>query len=329
MLTLKPSLALDALVTSIKSGEPMHFHGAPGVGKTSLVHQAAEVTNRRVLVTRLSLIEPVDLYGVPFVVKNAVVQAKPAFFPKEGEPDTIWFFDEWLQGTTAVQNAAGQLVNERHLGDYALPDNVYICAASNRAKDRAGTNRMPSHIATRWTHIEVEEDVNDWVKWALTHDVATEVIAFIKFRNELLSKFDPNELASPTPRSWEKVSNIRRSDPPAAVEHALYAGRVGEAAAAEFMGFLNIMRTLPNPDQVLMNPDKAIVPDQPATLYALCGVLARKATENNMDRVVKYANRLPEEFSVTMIKQATDRDPELSNTRAFISWASDHQEALS
>jgi hypothetical protein len=94
------------------------------------------------------------------------------------------------------------------------------------------------------------------------------------------------------------------------------------------MGFLRIFRTLPSPDSILMNPMHAPTPEDPATLYALTGALARQASEQNMDRLVQYANRLPDEFSVMLIRDALSASPEVVNTRAYIQWASDHQDVL-
>jgi hypothetical protein len=71
--------------------------------------------------------------------------------------------------------------------------------------------------------------------------------------------------------------------------------------AAELTGFLQIYRSLPDPKLILLDPHGASVPTDPATLYAVCGALARLAEPSNMDALVTYANRLPDEFSVLLI----------------------------
>lgn len=325
---MKASILIKALVTLIKAQEPALVRGTTGVGKTSLYEQAAKLVDHDLLVTRLSLIDPVDLSGLPMVTADATSWKVPDYFPREGCRPTIWFFDEWSQGSVAVQNAAGQLLNERRLGNYRLPDNVVIMAASNYAKDKAGTNRLPSHIADRFTFLDLEVDVDDWVRWALQAGIQTEVIAFIKFRPELLSKFDPNIECCPSPRSWSQISRIMAAGPCAETEMPLYAGKIGEGAAAEFMGFLRIVRTLPSPDSIILNPTTEAVPSDPATLYALAGVLARRCTPMNIDAITQYAARMPPEFSVTLIRQATQRDAALQQTRAFIQWSADNQEVF-
>jgi hypothetical protein len=111
-------------------------------------------------------------------------------------------------------------------------------------------------------------------------------------------------------------------------EFEMFKGAVGEGPAAEFVGYLRIFRKLPNPDNIMLNPDKAEVPTDPATLYALSGALANRITESNMDRAVTYMERMPPEFSVLGISYACRRDPDLANTAAFVRWSIKHQNVL-
>jgi hypothetical protein len=115
---------------------------------------------------------------------------------------------------------------------------------------------------------------------------------------------------------------------PAEAEYESFKGAVGEGCAAEFVGFIKIFRKLPNPDNILLNPTTAAVPTDPATLYALSGAIAERATENNFERVCTYAERMPPEFSVLTISYAARKKPELANTQAFTKWSIQHQEVL-
>ena len=240
----------------------------------------------------------------------------------------------WTRLTAApqlTQAACYQLILDRKLGEYELPAGWTIIAAGNRESDRGVVHRMPSPLTNRFVHLDFGVDLDDWTKWATKHGIATEVIAFLRFRDELLHDFDPkrSDKAFPTPRSWEFVSNIVGSGTVTnGIEYPLIAGAVGEGAAAEFMGFLRIARSIQGPDMILMNPEKSDIPEEAATLYVISTALARKATEGNTDRVVAYANRLPDEFSVLLVKDALDRDPAVANTRAYIEWVSEHHEVI-
>jgi hypothetical protein len=128
--------------------------------------------------------------------------------------------------------------------------------------------------------------------------VRPEVIAFLRFRPELLSIFSRDDNAFPSPRSWDFVSRILNSKPDQSVEHELFAGAVGTGAATEFSAFLRMFRELPNIDAILMNPLKEPVPENAAAQYAVASALEGCASDINFDRVCLYLDRMPTEFSV-------------------------------
>ena len=88
------------------------------------------------------------------------------------------------------------------------------------------------------------------------------------------------------------------------------------------MAFLKIFRKLPSPDAILLNPAKADVPTDPATLYALCGALAVKAAPDNFGRIMVYIGRMPKEFNVLFVRDAINRCPKIQESADFIAWAS-------
>lgn len=324
---MKPSKIKESLKKCIKAKQPTFLWGAPGVGKSDVVRQVADEMGYKLTDIRAVLLDPVDLRGLPMVEDGSAKWCPPAFLPTKGK--WIVLLDELNAAPPLVQAACYQLVLDRKIGEYELPKDCVVIAAGNRETDRAVTSRMPSPLANRFAHLNFDVDIEDWVDWALSKDIMTEIIAFIRFRPELLHQFDPqrNEKAFPTPRSWEFTSNIMSVNG-SEMDYELVAGIVGEGAATELVGFLDIAKNLPDPDVILMSPNKAEVPDNPAVLYAVCGALTKKATEQNMTRVVKYANRLPAEFSVLLIRDCVKKDESLTKTRAFIEWASKHSDIL-
>lgn len=320
--------------------KPCIIIGPPGVGKTSVAEQVMRSLNWELITTRIAELQTVDGRGMPITDLKAKSTRwlSPAEFPREGCAPTGWFLDEYPQGKADVQAVFGRLLNERRLGEYRVPDNVYIFAAGNAAKHRAATNKMPGHIADRFFWLYMEPDLKAWCSWAFGAGIETELIAFLRWQGaEALSNYDPSKDVSPTCRSWEDISvamaakRTNKLDIPLFIEEQTYAGKVGQGMASELMAFLEVFRSMPDPLAMLANPDKCELPgdSKPAVLCAICAGLSRRATDNNMDAVVKIANRLPEEFSTLLILQAVGRDKELMSTRAFCSWAELHQEALS
>ena len=171
---------------------------------------------------------------------------------------------------------------DRALGEYRLPDGWTVFAAGNREGDRAVTSRMSSALANRFVHLSFEPDLDDWSRWAMGQaDLRPEVVAFLRWRPDLLHRFEPAEKAFPSPRAWASVSHILAATPPAEIEFALYEGTVGRGAAIEFTGFLRVFRSLPSLDGILLNPATAPVPDEPSALCAVATGLARRATDQN------------------------------------------------
>lgn len=340
---MRPSQIVIALGHLIDANQPVMLHGSPGVGKSDVVRQVAKQRGIDLIDLRLSQLDPVDLRGVPSVdpKKKQTTWNTPSFLPTDG--NGILFLDEINSAAQATQAAAYQLVLDRKLGDYVLPPGWAIIAAGNRSTDRAIVNQMSTALKNRFTHINYEVNLDDWCDWALRNDIAVEVLGFIRFRPMLLNEFEQrNESkeekervqrlkdaqAFATPRSWEFLSKVVQQKPASDIEYELYSGIVGEGAAAEFMGYLKYYRDLPNLDALLMNPGAAKVPTEPATLYALATGLATKATQDNMERVVKYALRLPAEFQVLLMKDAIARDSDLTQTKAFNDWAIRNAEVL-
>lgn len=329
---MKPSRVSESLNRLVDARIPVFIWGAPGVGKSSVVRQVAAAKKIEVVDIRAVLLDPVDLRGLPHVNgDNRAHWCPPAFLPHDADSHGILFLDELNAAPPLTQAACYQLVLDRRIGEYKLPDGWTVIAAGNRESDRAVTHRMPSPLANRFVHVEFETDLEDWVRWALEANVTTEVISFIRFKSSMLYAFDAKkntEKAFPSPRTWEYVSRILTTGCDAQSEFDLITGTVGEGAAAEFVGYLKVYRDLPSPDQIMMNPAKAPIPKEPSARYAICGTLARKASENTIERLVTYYNRLPAEFSVLAMRDSVNVCRDITHTKAYMDWATKHADVI-
>ena len=325
---MKPSVvshALRALVVGEK--QAVFIWGSPGSGKSAVVNQLAAELGVALRDIRALLLDPVDLRGLPFVGKDGRSQwATPAFLPQDGEG--ILFLDELNAAPAMVQASCYQLVLDRKLGEYTLPEGWAIVAAGNRDSDRAATTRMPTPLRNRFVHLDFEVDVQEWSEWAIKANIRPEVIAFIRFRPELLSAFERDSNAFPSPRSWEFVSRIQNSNPDPSAEYELIAGAVGTGAATEFSAFLRMFRELPNIDAILLNPAQEPVPANAAAQYAVASALGRCASDTNFDRICVYLNRLPTEFRVLCVRDATLRDPAIRCTAGYVRWAVENHNTI-
>jgi MoxR-like ATPase len=221
--------------------------GAPGIGKSSVVKAVADKKEMQMIDLRLNQLAPTDIRGLPYVDGGLAHFAPPSFLPQSGSG--ILFLDEINVAAPAVMATALQLILDRRVGDYVVPDNWYIVAAGNRAEDRAAVSQMPAPLTNRFLHLTVEADLDSWKQYALTNGVAEQIISFLNFRPQLLHSFSKNAVAWPSPRSWDFASDLLKIGMP--VDAA-----VGEGAAAEFKSFVKLYTKLPDVDKILAG-DKA------------------------------------------------------------------------
>ena len=324
---MKPSAITTALRALTEARQPVFIWGGPGIGKSAVVRQVAAAAGLPLRDVRALLLDPVDLRGLPFLGTDGRAKwAAPDFLPSDG--CGILFLDELNAAPAMVQAACYQLVLDRSLGEYRLPEGWAIVAAGNREGDRGATTRMPAPLRNRFVHLDFELDGEEWSRWAIKTGIRAEVIAFLRFRPELLSVFDRDAHAFPSPRSWEFVARMIDCGAGRGVEHELFAGAVGAGAATEFSAFLATYRELPNIDAILLNPLQEPVPEGPAAQYAVSAALARCASDLNFDRICAYIERLPVEFQVLCVRDASLRAPEVRHTPAYTRWAISHHEAL-
>ena len=327
---MKASAISAALRVLVAAQQPVFVWGGPGIGKSAVVKQLADALKITLQDVRALLLDPVDLRGLPFLGSDGRSKwASPEFLPQGGSG--ILFLDELNAAPAMVQASCYQLVLDRRLGEYTLPEGWAIIAAGNRDSDRGATTRMPTPLRNRFVHLDFEVDVQEWSEWAIHAGIRPEVIAFLRFRPELLSAFDRDANAFPSPRSWGFVSRIldsldSKSNP--TIEHELIAGAVGTGASTEFSAFLRMFRELPNIDAILLNPTQEPVPENAAAQYAVASALARRASDTNFDRICLYLNRLPTEFRVLCVRDATLREPAIRSTAGFVKFAVENHHAI-
>ena len=328
---MRASLLKETIKSLFPIQRTICIEGSPGGGKTTIVQQAAEELGvpciERHMPTML-----VEDFGIlfPETGSDMLHYKLPEWFPVKGKaPERgILLFDDRNQAGPDLQKVLANICQARNLHGVSMPDGWQVISTGNRQSDRAGANRVLSHLRNRETAYELETHLDDWTVWAINNNVKSEVVSFIRFRPNLLHDFDPQRDQNATPRAWvEGVSDVLGTVP-AEAEFESFKGAVGEGAAAEFVGFVRIFRKLPNPDAILLNPSTSDVPSDPATLYALSGALAQRATEGNFERMCTYSERMPPEFSVLTVSYAARRNPDLANTQAFTKWSINHQNVL-
>lgn len=324
---MNPRELFSFLQSAIPARLPILITGAPGIGKSDIVAQAAAATESDVILSHPAVSDPTDAKGLPWVQEG-----RATFLPFgelqtaiDATRSTVWFLDDLGQASPAVQASYMQLLLARRVNGHKLPDCVTFIAATNRRTDKAGVSGVLEPVKSRFASIvELEPDLNSWCEWAMDTNVPAQMIAFLRFKPDLLSAFKASAdlTNSPTPRTWSHAARLLALQLPDGLRSAALAGAVGEGAAAEFLAFLRLFAALPSIDAILNDADTADIPDQPATLYAVSTALASRVTIENFAMISKYVQRMTDgnltEFAAVCVRDCIRRCPNVTKTAAFI-----------
>ena len=336
--TIRPSELAAMLAICDATNTVPFILSAPGLGKSSIIRQYAESRKQAKGIENplypiyLGHHSPTDICGFPHIdaATNRMRFSIPAMLPTE--PGCTLALDEFTNGSKQSQNMALQIALERRVGEWVAPKDTFIVLAGNGKDVRCHVEKLSAAMANRVMFLHLVADLNDWTRWALDSGVDTRTIAFCRLRPELLHSFNPakwdGEEGYPSPRSWERVSEITKHGIPRTLQRPAFEGLVGKGASVEYSSFLDTVDKVPNPDAILADPLGAMVPDEPAARYAVSAALIMKATKNNFGRVIAYVSRLPKEFEVFAIRSATKVKPEVVNTREFIGWCADNADNI-
>lgn len=334
---MKPQDLALVLEKTILAKQPLLISGPPGVGKTDIIEQVTKKLNYELILMLPSISEGVDFKGFPVYNPDDGAHFVPFDTLKlliDATEPTIAFLDDLGQANTSTQAACMNLFRSRLIGEKPISDHITFVIATNGANHHAGSLGVLEPIKSRMISIvELTVDVEDWVLWALQNEIRPEVIAFMRLRgNDLLSAFKPTTalVNTPSPRAQEAVSKIINLELPNDIEAEMIKGAAGEAYAVEMRGFLSLFRNLPDPEQILRNPDDIDIPENnPMVLFAYCGALASMASPDRMDAIVTFAKRLPVEFQIKLLQyDCKNTNPGNHETAAYTDWAIENQNMM-
>jgi hypothetical protein len=310
--TITSREARKSILTAFKVQRPLFLWGPPGIGKSELVESITNELGGIMYDCRLGQMEPTDIRGIPYYNKETGMMdwAPPVDLPDEATasqyPIVVLFLDEMNSAPASVQSAAYQLILNRRIGKYKLPDNVRIVAAGNRESDKGVTFRMPTPLANRFIHQEMRVDFPSWQEWAVMNRIHKDVVGYLSFAKQDLNDFDAKSAsrAFATPRSWTFVSQLLEDtalDDETAAN--LIKGTVGEGLAVKFMAHRKIASRMPNPADILSGKvttlDVKEVSAQYSLVISMCYEL-KAAVESKVDQ--KKFHEMADCFLAYMMK---------------------------
>lgn len=323
---MTPSQIFQELSILLPAGLSAYIHGATGIGKSSVIEQYCTANGLDLRDVRASQLDPVDARGVPIPDKEKRCTSwfPPDFLPTTGKG--ILFLDELNRANQDTQSALYQLILERRLGDYILPDDWKIVAAGNRDTDGCMVQPMSRALKNRFIHLEMESNYEDWHQWALKKNVNERVIAFMKQSPQSLDeaenatkddKGDEQDLirqanAFATPRSWEFAGSIldqgQKNGRGVMDMFGVLCGAIGEPMASTFVAYCDIYLELQDLDAIIADPSQFVKVTDPNKLYAICTGLAARANKKTFGNIRKLLDKVPPEYALWTVDDCLTRN---------------------
>ena len=339
-IEISPTDMVEALDKVLMSQLTPMIVGSPGIGKSDIVKSVAKKHNLKLIDMRLAQSDPTDLNGFPTLQQDGkrMDYAPPMTFPlhdmdniPKGYDGWLLFLDEINAAPPSIQAAAYKLVLDRQIGAHNLHKNVAIVCAGNKATDKAIVNRLSTAMQSRMVHLNLSVDTESWLTWANVNNIDHRIISFIKYRPELLHKFNPSHADDTfaSPRTWEFVSKIiNKTEAFTFIDHAVLVGTVGEGPATEFKAFCAVYKDLPTIEEMLESPGTVTIPNEPGHQYAMTTLISHNANDATIKALMQITKKLPIEFQVVVLKDIYAITPELKNNKLIQDWIANNSDKL-
>lgn len=322
----------EQLKISYETKTPLFLWGGTGIGKSDTIKQTAQeiakseklefsedIKNTKAfgfLDIRISQLEPSDLRGLP--VQNTTTQKTdwliPSWLPSNKESKGLIFFDELNLSPPSIQAVAYQLILDRRIGDYVLPEGWVIISAGNRVEDKCSVFEMSSALCNRFLHATLSSpSVESWTEWAVKNNIDGRIISFLNWKPSSFNRATERnkDKAFPTPRSWAFCSRLINKKTDNALVSRLCSSAVGEGTALEFIAFLKLQTKI-DFESILKNPKQIKKIEEIDLKYALLGTLSERYHQDKslLNKILPTTEYLEPEFAVLLLRFLKAYHPE-------------------
>jgi len=319
--------------------------GEPGIGKSaSLKVLQQSYPEYEIAYIDCTLLDLGD-FALPFTTEESNMRvtrfAPNARFKMHLGKPVIVMLDEIGKAMKAVKNVLLTLMLEHRIGDNYLPKGSIVFGTTNLLTDGVG-DMLEAHARNRVALVTVRKpDADEWIDWAISNDVAPEVIAWVKqFPHALASYTDASQKENPyifnptragmgavvTPRSLEKASHIakRRSELGDALTISLLTGTIGESASRDMQAFFTVVDKLPTWDAILASPNTAKLPDDTVARCILVFSAITRVEKESLAKWMTYLQRMDKEWQAlfcTSVMKSASKQAFCVMNKEFKEWA--------
>jgi len=277
----------------------IYLEGPPGIGKSSLVKEIAQELGIECKIVELVTKKPTSFF-IPEPEKDSTGFREIVNFsilPKDPDSKGILFLDEFPSAPQIVQAAVHDLILDRRLGEYTLPEGWIIVLAGNRVGENILNAFLPATI-NRIVKVEIEYSAKDFIDYAINHNYEPETIAFFTQNEHLITRtsfenFNGEPFTSP--RSIEKADKLIKifgKNHPKIAE--LLKGVLGDTAF-DFVAF--IQSEMPGVEDVLNGKVEWNSLSQSKKHY----VVAQVALNPEIKKIEKMMDIVDNEFKMVLI----------------------------
>lgn len=257
---------LKSVELVLSTGEVPLVVGESGIGKTALAKKLAKDNGWTLVTIDGNLLKEGEIGGLPTVESYESIDANGNKIEKKttiyaihnklrkideeinNGRSVLLFIDEINRCEHTVQQELMNLILNREINGYKLPEKVKILAAMNPSS-KYGSDfdyqvvDMDAAQENRFVWLNMDPDHNGWIKWAIGAGIETKVIEFISTFPEYLHKINDEDVRA-TPRSYERVSKTykmykeQQDTIPRSVFVNVIKGNVGKVIAEEFVSFV-------------------------------------------------------------------------------------------
>lgn len=253
---------------TIHLGGNLAVFGRRGSGKTEIAKQEIKKAGAKEVYVNLSVLERVDMGGYPNIMaaqqqKKFVDFLLPTFyeFMIEGKEPVVALLDEVDKADPSLWAPLLEFTQFHSINGRKLPNLAAVIMTGNLISE--GGNRPSPPLLDRAEKYLVEADVQSWMEWAgKMGRIHPSITAYINDNpKDLFGAIEPEDrYADPSPRGWDRASQILRKGEEKGWDSALLnkkvTGCVGKDAGIKYSNYYeHYQQLLPMVEEIFKGKD--------------------------------------------------------------------------
>lgn len=247
-----------SIMLTIAAGKTPVVVGDRGIGKTQMMREIAELLDMKMINIDCNLLKEGEIGGLPIPHKNdngvmvtqyaihAKLKLIEDYLAENPEGSVLLFFDELNRTTRETMAELMNLILNREINGYTLPEQVFLVAAMNPSSttngfegdSSYGVTEMDAASKNRLVWLYLEQDAKSWLSWATEKPLKDEaemeeerqeldlimfdindydtmiderIVEFIASTPNMLNNPREDRDVSPSGRTWQFASDIMRT----------------------------------------------------------------------------------------------------------------------